>query len=533
MNKMKTEKIYIIVYILIILLLTAAVNLYFFERHNKLLNIKKQKYIKDFYLQRSILEYRLKEMFNSIYLQRQLIEKYYNDKFQITEINNIDYNIKHYPEKGLYLINVSSNFEKGDIVFKDNIISAGNISLHDGINKLIKVIPLQHLLIKKEEFVGWIVFYTPDYFSIVPGIDIEEIKSAESVFNTVKDSLESVEKETDKNIYEDGWETSIFRDQSDEIFMFSKNLPVKNNEKIIGILSSNINIESLENYIKNNGRYNIYISNSYQDIVYLNGRKYEKVRKLKKEFKDSVRDKFKFSGEEINIFNINNSLYITAGINGSSWNLIFENKNYLTVGKNYYIELFILNLTLLIIFTLIFNLLRKNIDLEKEKKRILKKEANYDSLTELYKRNKFFAKAELIFDNAQRGNIKFAVAMLDLDDFKDVNDKYGHLAGDRVLKEIGEIINNNIRKTDIAARFGGEEFCILLNGVNSKDAYNTVEKIRKKIAEHTFNYNDKEIKITISAGLASKLLSSLEKMINHADKNLYKAKNKGKNIVVD
>jgi len=189
MNKVKTEKVYIIIYILIILLLTAAVNLYFFERHNKLVNIKKQEYIKDFYLQRNILEYRLKEMFKSTYLQRQLIEKYYNNKFQVTKINNVDYNMKHYPEKELYLINISSNIEKGDIVVKDNIISEGKIALHNRINKLIKVIPLQHLLIKKEEFVEWSVFYTPDYFSIVPGINIEEIKSADSVFNTVKDSL--------------------------------------------------------------------------------------------------------------------------------------------------------------------------------------------------------------------------------------------------------------------------------------------------------------------------------------------------------
>lgn len=124
--------------------------------------------------------------------------------------------------------------------------------------------------------------------------------------------------------------------------------------------------------------------------------------------------------------------------------------------------------------------------------------------------------------------------MIDIDYFKLINDKYGHLLGDLVLKDITNVIKNNIRgKSDWIARYGGEEFLILFNDTSKEDAYNLSKRIKSIVENSIFKYDDIEINITISIGIAS--LSSetddMDKLIRKADENLYKAKRSGRNYI--
>ncbi|GLI19949.1 hypothetical protein TSYNTROOL_16640 [Tepidanaerobacter syntrophicus] len=120
----------------------------------------------------------------------------------------------------------------------------------------------------------------------------------------------------------------------------------------------------------------------------------------------------------------------------------------------------------------------------------------------------------------QRADKILSLAILDIDNFKSINDRYGHLFGDEVLKEIAQILQDNLRRTDIIARWGGEEFVIVMPDTNSTGAKAVFERIRSIIEEYDFG-----CKITISGGIASaQELVQAADLINMADKALYKAK---------
>lgn len=107
--------------------------------------------------------------------------------------------------------------------------------------------------------------------------------------------------------------------------------------------------------------------------------------------------------------------------------------------------------------------------------------------------------------------------MIDLDYFKKVNDTYDHKAGDYILTCVSEIIRKNIRKSDIAARFGGEEFCLLLNVKKDQEAFTIIEKIRKTIETQKFIFENKSLSATVSCGMTNELENSFEDMIKRAD----------------
>ena len=152
-----------------------------------------------------------------------------------------------------------------------------------------------------------------------------------------------------------------------------------------------------------------------------------------------------------------------------------------------------------------------------------------DHLTGLFDRSTFITRLETELKRFNRYGDGFAVAMIDVDKFKKINDTFGHQVGDEVLVELAKIINNEIRDTDTAARFGGEEFVILLPRTNSKEAAYLVDRLRRHVERR---YNN-DTRVTISAGIADcpSHGEKLKKLIGAADKALYKAKKKGRNRV--
>ena len=126
-----------------------------------------------------------------------------------------------------------------------------------------------------------------------------------------------------------------------------------------------------------------------------------------------------------------------------------------------------------------------------------------------------------------------SLLLIDLDDFKKINDRYGHLKGDKVLKMTGGIIHESLRKTDSAYRYGGEEFTVLLPGTGVEAAKNVAERIRKGFeAQNLFFIINENLNISVSIGAAQfKSGEELEAFVKRADDALYAAKQNGKNQV--
>ncbi len=156
-----------------------------------------------------------------------------------------------------------------------------------------------------------------------------------------------------------------------------------------------------------------------------------------------------------------------------------------------------------------------------------------DQLTATYNHNFFYSRLEEEFERSVRYETPLSLVMMDIDNFKHINDTYGHRAGDLVLKELAEVIKKGVRKTDIVARYGGEEFAVILPHTAPQGAAEEAERLRVLIEGHAYAglFNEK---ITVSVGVASyprKDTVNSGDLVNHADDALYKAKWSGKNCV--
>ncbi len=155
----------------------------------------------------------------------------------------------------------------------------------------------------------------------------------------------------------------------------------------------------------------------------------------------------------------------------------------------------------------------------------------HDKLTGLLNRGGIDKRLEEEINRGRRYNNSFSIAMMDIDHFKKVNDTYGHQAGDIVLRNVSESIAKNMRDSDYAGRYGGEEFLIVMPHTDKKQAFTAAERIRKAL-EGT-GIKDTDIKITISGGISSYPEDGDEyrKIVSSADSALYTAKNSGRNCV--
>ncbi len=158
---------------------------------------------------------------------------------------------------------------------------------------------------------------------------------------------------------------------------------------------------------------------------------------------------------------------------------------------------------------------------------------NHDSLTSLPNRESY---DEHILDSFQRWKIHsrpLSLAVCDIDHFKFINDNFGHLAGDKVLKKVATILRSSIRESDFIARIGGEEFVFIFEDTSSSQASIILEQLRVLIEECQFYYREKKVEVTISFGLVTVTdKDDIESMFMRADKAMYKAKNAGRNRVV-
>jgi diguanylate cyclase (GGDEF)-like protein len=157
----------------------------------------------------------------------------------------------------------------------------------------------------------------------------------------------------------------------------------------------------------------------------------------------------------------------------------------------------------------------------------------HDKLTGLYNRHYFDGIFSQQVAMARRYKDNLSILFLDIDNFKDINDTYGHAAGDEVLRNVAEILNACKRDSDIVARFGGEEFILLMSRTDNVSAMIVGERLRKRIEETLTIYQEHQIRQTISGGIASypHHSNNTEELLQMADSALYQAKGAGKNLI--
>jgi len=181
----------------------------------------------------------------------------------------------------------------------------------------------------------------------------------------------------------------------------------------------------------------------------------------------------------------------------------------------------------IVAFVLVTALLKLH-ELEQEMREL----ASVDYLTKLLSRRAWITQTDKYIRLAMRNKSNYSILMIDLDDFKEINDRFGHLAGDKVLVEFGKTVNELCRSSDFAARFGGEEFIILLPDTTPQQAQQFTDRLHNAINNMVVVHDNDTINLTISIGLsvqATDELCTIDMLISQSDQALYQAKQQGKN----
>ncbi|PTQ85997.1 PAS domain S-box-containing protein/diguanylate cyclase (GGDEF)-like protein [Trichococcus patagoniensis] len=176
-------------------------------------------------------------------------------------------------------------------------------------------------------------------------------------------------------------------------------------------------------------------------------------------------------------------------------------------------------------------------DDENQKRELIQKsafwraQAQIDSLTKLYTRAALEEKLSTIHQHSLQNQKNYSILLLDIDHFKNINDTYGHLVGDQVLNKVGAILSSNVREADIVARYGGEEFLIVFPNLESEDAKQIGERMQENLKNTELPIDSS---LTFSAGIASNIeIQDIKELLELADVRLYRAKNTGRNRIVE
>jgi diguanylate cyclase len=153
-----------------------------------------------------------------------------------------------------------------------------------------------------------------------------------------------------------------------------------------------------------------------------------------------------------------------------------------------------------------------------------------DSLTQIPNREAYNQRGTQELARWQRYERPLCLAICDIDLFKNVNDTYGHAAGDEVLKGVGEVLQQRMRESDFVSRYGGEEFVVLLTETEKEQAFHVMESVRESICSSSYAWGEEKLSVTISIGIAEfRGKDSLESVFTRADRALYRAKDCGRN----
>ncbi len=159
---------------------------------------------------------------------------------------------------------------------------------------------------------------------------------------------------------------------------------------------------------------------------------------------------------------------------------------------------------------------------------------SFDALTGLINRKSIVLLLDRAYENLRRYSQNFSLAMADIDNFKDINDQYGHLVGDEVLRQLSGFFQKSLRRSDSVGRYGGEEFLIMFPETSVDRAYKIMQQMRKKISDMKIEVERQKIKVTFSAGISEPRLDDADiwAAVKRADIALYQAKDAGRNRII-
>jgi diguanylate cyclase (GGDEF)-like protein len=343
-------------------------------------------------------------------------------------------------------------------------------------------------------------------------------------FDFVKDTKNQYEVNLDYN-----------KHLGDSLIMFINYKVEDYKQKLIGVTGVGIKLENIQDMLhsfKNRYKYDVYFVNNYGEII-LHTKDLDKrgnissieglnaiVQKIKEEPIYKCEYEYKSNKYLLHTKYVKElNLYLFVEVNEEE----FMND----LNQRFYINLFIsLFVTLLIVL-----IIRYFINIYQNR---LEKIAHEDALTGLDNRRKFNLDIESMFNQYYRGHINsLALIILDIDDFKKVNDSYGHLTGDKVLVRFAEILKENFRESDYIARWGGEEFAILLVNTSDDDLLNVTNKLKTTINKDEVLTALVKGKVTSSFGIGTlEHNESIDALISKADTALYEAKMSGKDKIV-
>lgn len=170
------------------------------------------------------------------------------------------------------------------------------------------------------------------------------------------------------------------------------------------------------------------------------------------------------------------------------------------------------------------------VEYHQKKIKELETQSYRDTLTRMYNRRYAEIHFRRLADKNTRGLA--CIAMVDIDDFKKINDTYGHEAGDTALREMSQLLRDNLRNTDLVIRWGGEEFVLVLHDATLESAYIVLDKLRKMIAEHIVIHNELRFQMTVTIGVAPLNPDQVNVSLEECDQKLYEGKRSTKNVVV-
>lgn len=171
----------------------------------------------------------------------------------------------------------------------------------------------------------------------------------------------------------------------------------------------------------------------------------------------------------------------------------------------------------------------------KEEKDLLEKMAVTDDMTRLYNHRFFIKRLKEEFKRAERYGTPLSCTMIDIDNFKNINDTYGHQTGDIILQDVAKVIKKCVRETDVVARYGGEEFAVILPHTGGEDAFNLANRMRNAVKNFRSDILGADVSITVSIGVSTyphPEVRSMDNLVSRADAGLYQAKGSGKDKVM-
>lgn len=236
-------------------------------------------------------------------------------------------------------------------------------------------------------------------------------------------------------------------------------------------------------------------------------------------------------------------LFLTFSLTEELYQLAENSGNYAIAIEAFSVALqsvhavyWIMSFTFVVVVVLGYQFYAYWISVLERAKELAEEKARTDYLTGLNNRRAFYESARVIHEHSVRYQHSYCVLLLDVDFFKMVNDKWGHDAGDKALIEVADTVKEAVRESDLCARFGGEEFIVLLPETSVIEAANLADRLREKMAAKIISLGEREeqqLKLTVSIGLAQlkDQALSIDQVINHADEAMYKAKSSGRNQV--